>query len=201
MIALRGRCWASSTTCCSFGSDPGWSYSDMSGFGPLLVPWSLVQAVLGGVGAAAGRGGERCSGCAGGRRARGARLGWRAARADAAHGARRRPARDRAGAWAWAASSSTTPTCSTTTQPHPPGSRARPSTSAGTRVTSTCRSRGWRHRRLRVEIYPDRRTVEFRGSYRLVNTTAQADRHPAPRDVAGQAWRHGAVDFDRPARP
>ena len=49
-----------------YGTGPGWVYSDMNGFGPFVGAVRLVQAVLGGVGAAAGRGRARCSGCAGG---------------------------------------------------------------------------------------------------------------------------------------
>ncbi len=51
---------------------------------------------------------------------------------------------------------------------------------------------------LRVEIYPERRAVEIRGSYRLVNGSARADRlHPRGH---GDGWcRDPAVTFDRPA--
>jgi ABC-2 type transport system permease protein len=53
---------------------------------------------------------------------------------------------------------------------------------------------------MRVEIHPDRRTAEFRGSFRLENTTAQAidTLHIATSTGAGVQTRR--LDFDRPAK-
>ena len=76
-------------------------------------------------------------------------------------------------------------------------SRARPRTSAVARhPTSQPRVAA---STMRVEIHPQRRAAEFRGSYRLENATAQAidTLHIATSTGAGVETRH--LHFDRPA--
>jgi ABC-2 type transport system permease protein len=178
-----------------YGSDPGWVYSDVSGFGPFVGPWAwfklhwaawaLLFAVVAGLFRVRGR-------------ARGAGARVRLARLRFTRG----PALATAvgGALALATGGfvfyNTNVLNDYRTAAEEEARRAeyerrygRYEGSAQPEVTGTT---------LHVEIYPERREVEVRGTYRLANRTAAAidtvhlSVHP---DV-----ETGGVRFDRAAR-
>jgi ABC-2 type transport system permease protein len=178
-----------------YRADPGWTYSDMRGFGPFLGPWLAFKLYWGAWALAL---------------AVAARLLWvrgteRGARARLEL-ARRRFTRPAAGAAALAVGLvlalggfvfyntnvlNDYRTLADEVERSAEYERryGRFEGAPQPRVTAAA---------LRVEIHPSRRTVEIRGSYRLVNDGAEAidTVHLAPE------WgvETGEVSFDRPAR-
>lgn len=186
-----------------FGTDPGWSYSDMRGFGPFLGPWLWFKgywaawAMLLAVAA-------KLLWVRGREQRFGARL----------HQACRRFTRPTA--WVAAAALgllltlggfifyntnvlNTYDTVATRMQRHAEYERryAQYQHTAQPRQTAT---------RLHVEIYPRRREVDIRGTYQLVNRNAVAINsiHVATASVhlnPASAVETGTITFDRPATP
>ena len=178
-----------------YGAGPGWSYTDMRGFGPSLGPWlwfklywaawALLLAVV-----------ARLLWVRGRERGLGVRLQL----------ARRRLTRPTA----WTAAAAAVLVLAlggfvfyntnVLNEYRSAVRRSRsgaPSTSDATGGTRASRSRELTGTSLRVEIHPERRAVEIRGSYRLVNRSATADRlHPRGHGDARRRDRRGDV---RPA--
>jgi ABC-type transport system involved in multi-copper enzyme maturation permease subunit len=177
-----------------YGSDPGWEYSDMRGFGPFLAPWTWFKAYWAAWALLL---------------AVAARLLWVRGRerglAARLHLARRRFTRPLAGATVVAAAlvlglggfvfyntnvlnEHRTGTEETARKVAYERRFGRYAGVPQPRVTGT---------RLHVEIHPRRRQVEIRGSYRLVNHAG------VPIDTIHLAVARdvetGEVGFDRPA--
>lgn len=156
---------------------------------------AVVQALLGGVGGAAGRCGKATVGAR--RRAR-----FMVAAPGGAppfHPCDGRGGRVGGGAGRGPVSSSTTPTRSIGTVPRPRRPGGAPSTSGDTESMRGSRTQPSRAPNLHVEIYPDRREAEIRGAYVLANTRSAAIDSIHVTTVPGV--EAGAVSVDRPASP
>ena len=168
-----------------YGSGPRWTYSDIRGFGPSLGPWLWFKlywaawAVLLAVAARLlwARGTERSL--------------WSRLQL-----ARRRFTRATAGVAATAVALIlslggfifyNTNVLQSRTVPRPRRRSGAPSTSGATESMRASRSPTLASTNLRVEIYPDRREAEIRGTYVLANDQFRGDRlHPCDHRPRGR---------------
>ena len=181
-----------------YGSGPRWTYSDMRGFGPSLGPWLWFKlywaawALLLAVAANA----------AVGARHRAQSMVAAPVGAPSFHASDGRRGRDGGGAHPhrWAVSSSTTPTCcNRVPSPRPSETERRAEYERRYGKYAGVAQPTLASTNLRVEIYPERREAEIRGTYVLANTSSAAIDSIHVTTVPGVET--GAVSVDRPASP
>ena len=180
-----------------YGSDPGVDVFGHARLRAVHRAVALVQALLGGVGAAARRRGDAVLGArhGDGVSARGSR--WRAAASRVEPPAS--PPRPLALILTFGGFIFYNTNVLNALHARVRGRRGGPSTSGATGSTRASRSRSSPASTCSVEIYPERREVEIRGTYNLVNTSESPIDSVHRRDRTRRR-DDGAFDFDRPAK-